>query len=338
MGFFLRLKPDPMRIFVYEYLCAGGPGADSLRAEGWAMLSAVLTDLGRVPGVQLDTILDGECGAEPSGPSLVIHSPTFPEEDIFRRLAHAADFTLVIAPECDGLLWTRCRWVEEAGGRLLGPSVDAVKLTGDKLMLARHLQEKSVPVPGIGGRCFPAVLKPRDGAGSQATFLVRDEEELAGCAARAEAEGWRGELLLQPFVPGLPVSVALLLGPRQRIALPAATQELSADGRFRYQGGRLPLPPKLAERARALALRAAEAIPGLQGYVGVDLVLGESEGSRDVVIEINPRLTTSYVGLRALAESNLAEAMLDVVRGRDAALNWRSGTVHFRADGRIGLV
>ena len=53
-------------------------------------------------------------------------------------------------------------------------------------------------------------------------------------------------------------------------------------------------------------------MPGLSGYVGVDVVLGND--GRDWAIEINPRLTTSYVGLRALAGFNLAEAMLAVAR------------------------
>ena len=34
-------------------------------------------------------------------------------------------------------------------------------------------------------------------------------------------------------------------------------------------------------------------MPGLRGYVGVDLVLTDSEA---VVIEVNPRLTTAYLG------------------------------------------
>ena len=57
-------------------------------------------------------------------------------------------------------------------------------------------------------------------------------------------------------------------------------------------------------------------MPGLLGYVGVDLVLGDAaDGSRDYAIEINPRLTTSYVGLRALADFNIAEAMLRAANG-----------------------
>jgi predicted ATP-grasp superfamily ATP-dependent carboligase len=84
-----------------------------------------------------------------------------------------------------------------------------------------------------------------------------------------------------------------------------------------------------------LGRRAIEAVPGLKGYVGVDLVLADD--GADQVIEINPRLTTSYLGLRALAETNLAEAMLAIATGRPLPkLRWQAGPVHFRASGEIG--
>jgi hypothetical protein len=348
-----------MRVFVYEYLCAGGtarqPSAPSLRAEGKAMLSAVLADLAQVPGIQVETLLNQDSKSE---------------EGRFRELATAADYTLVIAPEFDDILATRCRWVEEAGGRLLGPSAEAVKQTADKLLLARHLSDHGIRTPGASSLRvsnpslkrergaattaslahasgsdsralgFPAVWKPRYGAGSQATFRVQAEGELAAWVAQARAEGWEGEAILQPFVPGLPASVAWLLGPRQQVALLPARQILSTDGRFRYLGGTAPLAPELAERAVPLTRQAVQTVPGLRGYVGVDLVLGDAtDGSQDWVIEINPRLTTSYVGLRALAETNLVQAMLHIVIGKAIPrLKWRAGLVQFQADGRIHFV
>jgi predicted ATP-grasp superfamily ATP-dependent carboligase len=47
-------------------------------------------------------------------------------------------------------------------------------------------------------------------------------------------------------------------------------------------------------------------LPGLQGYVGVDLVLTNQEAW---LMEINPRLTTTYIGLRQVIQLNLAQAM-----------------------------
>jgi predicted ATP-grasp superfamily ATP-dependent carboligase len=308
-----------MRVFLYEYTCAlaDDSAAESLHAEGRAMLSAVLADFGRVSGVEAVT-LPAEAGRE-----------------AFCELARSSDYTLVIAPEFAGLLAERCRWVEQAGGRLLGPTSDAVGLTADKLLTAHRLLSAGVqtpycdPFPGRG--TFPAVLKPRDGAGSLATFLVRNQAELMSRAEQARGEGWRGDFIVQRFAPGVAASVAFLLGPGRCVPLLPAAQHLSDDGRFRYLGGRVPLPDGLRERAVSLARRAVEAVPGLRGYVGVDVVLGDS----DQVIEINPRLTTSYVGLRALAETNLAEAMLRVAEGENVVPRWGAGEVRFGADGAL---
>jgi len=144
-------------------------------------------------------------------------------------------------------------------------------------------------------------------------------------------------MIVQPFVAGTAASVAFLCGPRQCVELAPAAQSLSADGRFRYEGGELPLPAPLATRAVRLARSAVEAVPGLAGYVGVDVILGEAaDGSADWVIEINPRLTTSYLGLRELAEQNLAEMLLRVIDGETIdPPRWRSGKVRFRSDGAI---
>jgi predicted ATP-grasp superfamily ATP-dependent carboligase len=312
-----------MRVFVWEYCCAVAEAPESLRHEGRLMLSAVLTDLTRCPGVEAVTVADG--------------LPRAKEEAEFRRLCRTSDGTLVIAPESDGILFERCRMVEEEGGRLLGPDSAAVRLTGDKLELSKHLKLNGVPTPPCEllrpGEApslpFPLVCKPRDGAGSVATFLVRDATELDRSVGQARAEGFTGEAIVQPFVSGESASVALLIGPCGRVALPAAEQRLSADGRFRYLGGRLPLAREMDRRARPLAQLAAERVAGLRGYVGVDLVLGETAAG-DAVIEINPRLTTSYVGLRALAKDNLAAALLTLATGATALpLRWRRGPVEF---------
>jgi predicted ATP-grasp superfamily ATP-dependent carboligase len=178
------------------------------------------------------------------------------------------------------------------------------------------------------------VVKPRQGAGSQATFLIQTTSELQSCQDQAQCEGWRGELVVQPWCPGRTLSVAILAGPAGRFALPACTQDL-APPRFRYQGGAVPVPADLDARARELALAAAGCVPGLAGYFGVDLVLGERAGD-DRVLEINPRWTTSYVGLRALARFNLLEEVLSVVQGQPfRGGDWGSERIVFTADGRV---
>jgi predicted ATP-grasp superfamily ATP-dependent carboligase len=331
-----------MRMFLYEYTSAQPrENTRALHAEGWAMLEAAVEDFGKIPGVETVTLLDQTC-PRPLG-HFCRHIDKRQEEEVFRQLAGEAEFTLVIAPEFDDVLAERCRWVLESGGRLLGPGPEVISMAADKCFLAGNLTPPAILLPKSDQLLrshhdfLPGVIKPRFGAGSQATFLVRTENQLDGTLAAARNEMPGAEFVLQRFVKGIPASVAFLVGPKTRLALLPSAQHLSGDGRFRYQGGELPLRANLAERAINFALRAFTAVPGLLGYIGIDLILGDAkDGSQDHVIEINPRLTTSYIGLRQLARTNLAEALLDLMTGKEIVdLRWRRGKVEFLADGTL---
>jgi hypothetical protein len=142
--------------------------------------------------------------------------------------------------------------------------------------------------------------------------------------------------IFQPLVLGRHASVSFLIGPNQIIPLRPCYQNLSGDGRYKYLGGQCPIDSSREQRAISLGEKAVKCVAGLAGYVGVDMVLGhDPEGYLDHAIEINPRLTTSYVGLRVLADFNIAQAMIDVVEGRRVDyVKWKPGRVRFWPDGR----
>jgi predicted ATP-grasp superfamily ATP-dependent carboligase len=219
---------------------------------------------------------------------------------------------------------------------LLGSSPKAIDETADKLLLSRVWAARGIPTPSLEAS-YSLVCKPRFGAGSQATFLVHNKEELAHARSQAHAEGWSGELMLQQYMPGLAVSAVFLGGGGKRYSLPAVEQRLSSERRFHYLGGRLPLPDHLDRRARHLAERAVKCVEGLHGWFGVDLVLGDAaDGSGDAAIEINPRLTTSYLGLRRLACFNLAGALLAVATGAPIPpWMWGTDSIVFEASGTV---
>lgn len=332
-----------MRIFLYECISAGGLGADvpdSLRREGWAMLSAIADDFMRMPDVTVATLLDDRLTRSLGHDCTRIAWPDEPA--CFRDVAARCDWTLVIAPEFDDLLRRRCQIVLDVGGRMLGSAPAAIGLAGDKLATAAFWHARGVPHPRTDlidpvefARFGPPwIVKPRHGAGSQATYAVRNHEEKSSLWFAARRDWPDGDLIVQQYVPGEAASVAVLMGPAQTLPLRPARQHLSNDGRCRYTGGSLPLPTSLAERAVHLAQNAVAGLPGLLGYVGVDLVLGlAADASEDYAIEINPRLTTSYIGLRRSCRQNLAAAMLRCVRGETIEpLHWNDAEIHFSVD------
>jgi predicted ATP-grasp superfamily ATP-dependent carboligase len=59
-------------------------------------------------------------------------------------------------------------------------------------------------------------------------------------------------------------------------------------------------------------------------------------GPSSVAIEINPRLTTSYIGLRKLSQCNLMDTLIRVVDANEfAEPTWRVDDVSFSSEGQV---
>ena len=329
----------PRTVFVYEFLTAGGllglpsqPVPEgSLLAEGTAMALALAEDVAKIPGTQLVMACDSRLPSFAFSLSDVIGDNgklqrvrTSEEHDrAITQLAAAADATFVIAPELDGQLLRIRDMVTAAGGTVIGPSREVVILASDKNRTAAQLLCHGLPTPqGMPFRDdwrslrFPVVVKRVDGAGSESIRL---------CDSPAAVEDFVSSLAgksiacrIETFCHGTPVSVALRRGSAGFVTLPTCRQNLSDDGRFTYLGSTV-LADESTEvfrRSQRLAARVAESVlagndagRGNFGYVGIDMVIDEST-DEDWVIEINPRLTTSYVGLRHMVEDNLAARMI----------------------------
>ncbi len=336
-----------MKIFIFEYLTGGGlyeqgqplPGLRKLLAEGRAMATALAEDFARLPECEVTVSWDAalEQHGLPACRVELVHSWKEMEHTL-HGCAKAADGVVIIAPENDGILFHLVAAVTRVGGRLWGPNEEFVRLASNKHATAEALSAAGVRTPpGMHvheGANFPntlslpAVWKPLDGADSQGIRLIttRDAGQFVSPGVgRVEA-----------FIPGRAASVACLCGSGKILPLTPCWQFLGNDGTFEYQGGGLPLPSALAARATALARRAIEALPPATGYVGVDLVLADaSDGSQDTVIEVNPRLTTSYIGLRQAYRQNLAEAWWHVLQGEPIPLDVSPEPLRFFRDGTV---
>jgi predicted ATP-grasp superfamily ATP-dependent carboligase len=352
-----------LKIFVYEHLSGGGLlaapvsnlGSEevtrSLLREGSAMRTALLIDLAAIPGVHVGTLIDTRIATDKAWSAALNNANSLncvgvthlsEWESAFDRLAQWADAAIVIAPESHGQLKTFAQRVTSHGTALLGPSPEWIALASDKQRLAEYLAACNVPVPHgfllpagtslwLSHRVnLPVVRKPNDGCGSTSVELVEQREQ-EGSRRIAQYEE-----RIEAFHPGLAASVVLVSGPAGFTTLPACGQRLTNDGRFHYLGGSAPLDQSLNQRAGRLGAAVGKALPKFTGYVGIDLVLGDAaDGSQDVVIEVNPRLTTSYVALRAIVQPTPAELMLRALRG--ASLDWSitGRRIEFDADGTL---
>jgi hypothetical protein len=286
------------------------------------------------------------------------------ESAAFEQLTATADVCWIIAPETHGLLAERCRRVEALGGTLAGPSSAAVELCGDKLELARFLESHGVPniatwplnPSGVSALLEaagdgPVVVKPRFGAGSDSIRLLPTLRELAEQPGRLERPGRlidpqpSTEYICQPFQPGTAASVAVVVRPEEDAidVLPVCRQLLADDGTFAYLGGEFPVQTERTPEIDRLVRRVCGLIDGLRGYVGFDLIIPDNADEPVLLVEINPRLTTSYVGYRRLTADNLAaRAIRTGEPGASATggerhpvlIHWNVKPLRFFPDGR----
>jgi len=348
----------PMRILVYEFASGGGFAGRavpaSLAREGLAMRSALVADLAAIGRHEIVTTTDIRFShAAPPGVDVV---PLLPgAAPTLDALIASVDAVWLVAPETDRCLERLAARVERKGKKLLGPAAAVIRKASNKERLPRRLARAGVrhpqtcvlaPAsaglrrgrPGMDARIaarqlgYPIVVKPGRGAGCQGVRLARNARELRDALDAAHRANSRGSLVMQRYVRGTAASVSLLADGRRAVALTVNAQRVSASSGFCYRGGQTPFDHPLAAAAADAAMRTCVAFPGLRGYVGVDVVLTDAE---PVVIEVNPRLTTAYLGVRAVLEENVAALALAACDGILPAQPTTRRRVRFTAAGQV---
>jgi tyramine---L-glutamate ligase len=340
-----------MRILILEHLCVNADDSNdgTLADEGFAMVRAACRDLAGLEGVEVRAAVHTRWKERAEAVGIpVLTAPS--EATGLALIAATFDRVLLIAPEMDGIATRWAKLLEATGTNLLGPSSAFIAWASDKLAVARTLPAHSPPTMVWDGRSVPSdwgdelVLKPCDGVGALFTMIVR-REALSTATDTIRADGYGGELIVQPYVRGRSVSVAAIGRDSGRaIVLPAVEQiietvpvsKLYGVIRLKYRGGVVPIEG-FADRARALTLSVMESAPPVRGWIGIDMILADD--GRDVVVDVNPRLTTSYLGYSELFPGTAARLLIGLETNGDLeVLGDPSGRARFDVGGDVETV
>jgi tyramine---L-glutamate ligase len=305
-----------MRVFVFEFVTGGGlcgrPILPGLAAEGDMMLGALVRDLLALDGVEVSLCRDRRLPL----PEMPITIEWVDGDWVgpWTMGLRDCDGVVPIAPESGGLLERLSHDAELTGRALLNSRPAAVAVAASKRATLAALAAAGLPVVACwDAGCLPplgdetCIVKPDDGVGCDGIHLLPGGRAVERFLAE---HGDERDWLVQPYLAGLPASLSLLVGNDRVCMLGCNLQRIAqCDDRLVLLGC---IVNGLAEHAPGLlplARRLVRAIPGLWGYVGVDLVLTDSG---PVILEVNPRLTTSYVGLSRSIGRNVAGLMLDL--------------------------
>ncbi|MEM2123885.1 MAG: ATP-grasp domain-containing protein [Methanolinea sp.] len=242
-----------------------------------------------------------------------------------RRLAPSCDVGLVIAP--DHLLFRYTSALERVTHNIGCGSMNAA-ICADKQRCGQILRRHGIAVPGEP-RAGRQVVKPVAGCGSLGVRLSGDPPG-------------QGEFA-QEFIEGEHLSVSLVgsrvVGnacayytgrPPLLLAVNRQDVRIGPSGEFTYCGGETPVShPRHGELVEAAS--KAVTVLGCQGYVGVDIVLAD----RPYVVDVNPRVTTSIVGIAACMEEEIADVLVRASRGEGPDSVHLVGRARFDSHGRV---
>lgn len=345
-----------MRLLIFEDLCGAGTHFDtpsridatrseaaSLFTEGSAMLRAVVEDFASLSLAvnselfDLVTHWDQRGGTAPFQNKQDIEVVQIDSSTSGQRAWHASlktcDTVLFIAPEYSERASEMQLEVLQNECSSLNSTPSAIGLCSDKLDLCRHLQEQNIEtIPTFSSYerlsgSQHIVAKKRDGVGSMGVQKMPFKD-----AERHSLQPGSYQLIWQPFIVGEAYSVGCFINSNtgHLTVLPTARQLLSDDGYLKYEGGEIPAAHVDQKAVREMATQVAHSIEGLHAYFGIDFIVGEDQ--KPIVVEVNPRITTSYVGYRAMTSQNLAELFFNDLNEED--IEWQNH-VRFEPNGEV---
>jgi len=325
-----------LKLLVYEHVSGGGFVDEAIPAgvlsEGFGMLATVISDF-KAAGHNVTTTLDSRIARLNPLIAADCVVPVFSSKETetnLHKISEQADVAYVIAPETGGVLSSVVKLVEQTGVESLNCSANVIKKVSDKAVFYNLMRRRVLPLPEtilfsetddldvvkkvIRDRLnFPLIIKPSNGVSCCGLSVVRNEDQLAGAVDKIKRESSSEHFLVQDLIIGAAASVSLLSTGDDVVAISLNRQEVkleTSEAPSSYCGGWVPFDNPLQAEAFEVARKLIKAFPGLRGYIGVDFVLKENE---TVVVDVNPRLTTSYVGLRRVVNFNPAQAILNAV-------------------------
>lgn len=294
-----------MNILLAEYTVHNEP---ALAPEGRAMLQVLTDSFTRI-------------GAK-------VHSPKpgkdFGEE--IARLGATCDEGLVIAP--DHLL-ARYTKILEDNTRNIGCNSFSIAVCANKQRAGHILTSHGIDVPPElteGTR----IIKPVQGCGAQQIRLA-DEEPGKGEFGQQYIEG---ETLSISLVGSRVVGETCLYytgsGPLF-LSINHQDIKLNENGILSYEGGETPYNHPRQQEIYEIASKALT-ILGCQGYIGIDMIV---TSDKIFIVDVNPRPTTSIIGIAACMQEEIGQVILDASYGKAPEKVTMIGTARFNSDGTV---
>ncbi len=325
-------------LFIFEFVSGGGFNKIdipvSLFCEGFAMLRSIIEDFKEL-NFNITILLDRRIQLlsyllKVDQINIVNKTSNYLKK--FTKSVEKNEYCYIIAPEFSEILYNLTNIVKVKNKNLLSVNLSGIKLATHKFKTFEFFNKnhintpKTYLIPHVENhfdrdfiiemfRRFncPVVIKQEDGVGAEGIFYIETEEQIHKLFTDPEEKLEREkDYILQEYIEGEHLSVSLIGTPSIPIILSINAQNVdltTKNNKSKYFGGYTPIENFKEIKQELLKIFNKLNLSDLPSYYGIDFI--RKRDGKIYFIEINPRLTTSYIGIRNIIDCNPAKLILN---------------------------
>jgi len=338
------------KIFIFEFVSGGGYNQVdiplSLFCEGYAMLRTTIEDFKKL-GFQIITLLDKRISHLARYLKTDMVKFVKPEDDylkIYTKCVKKSPFCFIIAPEFSKHLYNLTKIAKNLNKKILSIDLSGVWLGTSKLETYKYFiankvnTPKSYRIPLKGGKMdvdfilqkfeqfdCSLIMKPEDGAGSELIYHFTTKDQILQLFERAKTNlDIARSYIVQEFIDGDDLSISIInrttsekINTMDQIILSINAQNvqnIDSNKDSLYLGGFTPVENYKVLKKKFEKILKSMDLTSFQGYFGIDFIKKADNSIH--FIEINPRLTTSYIGIRIILDFNPLEFLFNQYKSK----------------------
>jgi predicted ATP-grasp superfamily ATP-dependent carboligase len=327
-------------LFIFEYVSGGGFNQmqipSSLFCEGYGMLRSIILDFKKL-NFKISTLLDHRIIFLASYLKADSIKETRVEDnyiELFNVEVKKCDYCFIIAPESSNILYELTKIVRDNNKKILSIDLDGIELGSSKFTCYEYFKASSVNTPQsfiipikkdtldldfiirkYNQLNCPIIVKPDDGVGAESIFYFNSENQIHNFfTSQSNLIDSERNYILQEFIEGEDLSISLIAHKDLLEKFDKNHQILAINSQYininnekaksEYFGGYTPVNNLNIHISNILEKLD---LTKFNGYFGIDFI--RKADNSIFFIELNPRLTTSYIGVRKILSYNPAEVI-----------------------------
>ena len=230
------------------------------------------------------------------------------------------DYVLPVLPEIDMELYEYVKYLEEHGINAVISNSDTIKICSDKLKFYKYCKKYSLPSINTYEKYNNSLknklvmIKDRYGAGCSYNEVVKNTKNNGKIG---------NNKVIQPYINGDDFSISIYFTKKNFKVLTVNKQLIEyRNNKARLQSIIVNIKNKSYLKVLSLISSIKNIFPGLYGFVGVDIIVNEDA---IFLVEINPRLTTSFIGIYDTIGINI----IDLISSKKVLKNIISGKKYY---------